>query len=281
MTSESFKSIIDRDLSISQAKELIDFISPLLKECINYSSNLIARCFLTSGERETVKLAPLFLSQHMLGLADAIEVLLSQCCVQVVYTILRSLFEANLSIIYMLNDYPRKSIDWMFCYYQENLKLFKKIAISRQVNEYDDFIKKLEQKLYEHQFDDVRDEYANLGGKKNWFSLYRGPKNIYELAESQNKEGMYDSLYKISSSFVHATEIPLLANIKINGVDKSTIRPLREWEGMQVNTIITLKLVCEIDEALLTRFRPQELPEYKKWYIENIRESILKLEKTL
>ncbi len=50
MTTESLSKILNRDLAEADAKQLIDLVSPILKEVINYSTWAYSRC-LSTGDK--------------------------------------------------------------------------------------------------------------------------------------------------------------------------------------------------------------------------------------
>ena len=66
---------------------------------------------------------PLLMSYlHILEMADGIDVLLSQSCVTPAIPLLRSMFESNLGITYMLEkDTDARSYDWLVAHYRARL----------------------------------------------------------------------------------------------------------------------------------------------------------------
>ena len=94
MTTEPLKTLLDRELSKADAKEVISIASPLLQELVNYSTNAFARCATSTTGKENEDLATLLLYLHIIEMIDGVEVLLSQSCAIPAIPLVRSSFEA-------------------------------------------------------------------------------------------------------------------------------------------------------------------------------------------
>ena len=102
MPSAPLESILYRELSKAQAKEVLAKATPLLQELVNYSTHALARCATSPSGEIDVDLSILALYRHIIEITDAIEVLVSQCCAEASSPLLRSSFEALISIEYIL-----------------------------------------------------------------------------------------------------------------------------------------------------------------------------------
>ncbi len=108
MPTEPLKKLLDRDLRKVEAKNLIEISCQILKEIVNYGTNVFGRC--ESGRRpENIKNIPeeghiaiLLLYLHVIEMIDGIEVLLSQSVVIPSQTQLRSAFEAFLQLEWLV-----------------------------------------------------------------------------------------------------------------------------------------------------------------------------------
>ena len=82
VATKPLESILYRELSMAEAKEIIELASPLMQELVNYATNVLARCATsrTLSGREDEDVAALALYRHVIELTDGIEVLLSRSC---------------------------------------------------------------------------------------------------------------------------------------------------------------------------------------------------------
>ncbi len=82
----------------SASKPLIEKASPALQEAINYATTVYERCR-TSKKGSTEEAFPVIaLYLHIIQMTDSIEVLVSNCCPTPANLLLRSSFEAKLSL---------------------------------------------------------------------------------------------------------------------------------------------------------------------------------------
>ena len=101
---EAFKYILNRDESVSNIKDHFQEEVNLLKSFVDYGTNLIPRCYKQSDrEVEDIVVLIVFL-KHIISMLDGIQVLISQGCVYPAYLQVRSLFEAHLSIEWILKE---------------------------------------------------------------------------------------------------------------------------------------------------------------------------------
>lgn len=126
------KGILDRDLSIASARHIIDKYSPYLKELIDYSTNVLARCEQSLKGTKGTHLSPIFLYYQAIQFADGIEALASQSCFTATKPLLRSLMETSYSIEYMIeNDYELLSKAWLVQSYLERRGSLESLEPSR------------------------------------------------------------------------------------------------------------------------------------------------------
>ena len=102
MPTGPLKGILDLDwVEDARKREPVRSASLLLREVLNYASNVFGRCDHSSGTGD----GPiLLLYLHMIQMIDGVEVLLSQCCVDAAIPLLRSSFECLLAMDYILED---------------------------------------------------------------------------------------------------------------------------------------------------------------------------------
>ena len=81
MRDESFKYILNRDESVNAIKDHFQDTTKLIRDVIDYGTNLIPRCFKQSDRRleDVVILAVLL--KHIVSMLDGVDALISQGCV--------------------------------------------------------------------------------------------------------------------------------------------------------------------------------------------------------
>ncbi len=159
-------------------------------------------------------------------LADAIEVLCTNSCVYPTLPLLRSLFEAYLSMHYLMEKktlYKRRAYAWMVANTHARIDRFRKLdpqtsrgeALRRELGK-----DEVQIDLDALPSDSVRDAIDNSlqlldhnegyrrgnaeyletkrrrKGLLNWYSLYGGPNNLRQLAAHLGHMGQYEFLYR-------------------------------------------------------------------------------------
>jgi len=209
MPTESFKPILDRDTAIELAKPIIDLASPILKEAVNYATNVYARCS-SSKKGRLYEAYPVLASYvHLIQMADSIEVLISNGCAAPVELLLRSAFEGKLTIEHILekrSKSKKRAFSWLckrvideielherFSPSHPKSKEFKAIYENDQLGKQREFpflpevsevVDRLKNNLKQSEYAEVYSEYQKRRAKTRypeWYSLYEGPKNLREF----------------------------------------------------------------------------------------------------
>ena len=302
MPTKPLETILYRELSIIDGKEVIDISCAVLQELVNYSTKVFARCATsTSDEEENIPVPLLYL--HMVEMTDGIEVLLSKCCAVPAKPLLRSSFEALLSIEYILAEkYALRALSWLAFFMRKRLALYKsydssttegkdlhrllsadKIAGDVELEyppEFDDFILNYEERLASPKFEPVRDEIEryrqeNNSRPKQWYQLsgppppQRAPWNLQQLAKHLERGGMYEVLYREWSSIQHA----VAPSRFIATTDKETqaIRALRDPSQVATVADFAVTFMVNATRLVLQKFRPGEESSFSKWYVQEVR----------
>ena len=110
MPTEPLQRLLDRDLQRVGAHPLIQVACPLLREIVNYGTNVFGRCEANTQHARVENipgeghLAILLLYLHIVEMIDAIEVMLAQSVAVPSLLQLRSTFEAFLQLEWILKD---------------------------------------------------------------------------------------------------------------------------------------------------------------------------------
>lgn len=225
MPNEPFKKLLDRDLSKASLREMIDVASPTLREAVNFGTQAFARCqsSVPSDAEPDVDLPALALYYHILEMTDAVEVLVSQCCLVPAKLQLRSSFEAMLSLEYILeNDYRQRSFCWLHQQLRNKLEFYNIVnpkteigkaygvawAKMMQPNLTDKKIEpakilpkemmptvlsdteELNKLLNNHTYSSIEAE-AKKRSYPDWYRLFNGPQNIRDLSKYLDKQAKF------------------------------------------------------------------------------------------
>jgi hypothetical protein len=300
MPTKPLETILFRELSIAAGKQQIDLASPLLIEVINYATNVFRRCFDSSENEDDVDLALHMLYLHQIEMADGVEILISQSCPIPASLLLRSMFEANLSMEYILeDDYKNRSLSWLLYYIKDQIKISDELDPSTSVGQRfseakqsDVYIKdldfsnlesiavlkkeNLESLLQKEHFLPIIEE-DNSGNYRHWYSLFEGFPNLFELANHLNREIEYRILYSGWSKISHALDASrFLSHITS---DDPLDFLLRNPNEINTATGFAILFLIMSTRRILAKFRPSE--KWENWYIKEILESNRKLWSTI
>jgi hypothetical protein len=305
MPTKPFEPLLYRDLRKVEAKKVIEIASPLLQELVNHATNAFQRCQVETAKGVADEHLPVLSSYyHTIEMADGIEVLISQSCTIPAILLLRSSFEAILTIDYILEkDYRKRAFAWLVCYVRDRLHKYKMLDISTQegkefqivfnndlVREQIELpplpklgnnIRNLESLLEkpDYQFADI--EYKRMKkiihGKPNWYSLYDGPRSFQKLAAHLKRGAIYEMLYRHWASISHASDLSHFLAKKNNGTP--ALNPIRNHEELIMVTGLACTFILEATRLALSKFRPGEMNSLRRWYITEVSKPYLLFQK--
>lgn len=295
MPTQSFDPILNREIAKEIAKSVIDVASPTLQETVNFATNLYPRCQTskTGKKLEAFSLLALFL--HVIQSIDAVEVLVSQSCGAPANLVLRSAFEAKLSIEYICEQKSEKrAASWSVKHILQEIEYYKnynpidpkgvqflqnwgegdwgKVIGPPSLVDASSIIKGLEDKLKKPIYIDVYKDYQQMrkGRSKlpEWYSLYEGPKNLWELSQHLKHGVEYEMFYKAWSKQSHANDthhltLPMPDGTSILGPLRSPLDLVNVSTGGLVIMMNTLMLI-------LKKFRPDEISYLRDWHRKEI-----------
>lgn len=174
-------------------------------------------------------LPPVMTFLHLIELADAVEILLESSSVHPAKLLLRSMFEATLTIEYLFKaDTKRRCFAWLVCRAHRELSAYEVMSSNTQAGglfrresendeiemdlelvpqeDLDEAIANLRQLLRQDNYAEAEAEYRRLSKRRKpeWHSFYGGPITIRDLAKTLGQLRTYQFLYKTWSELVHA-----------------------------------------------------------------------------
>lgn len=302
MPTKPFEPLLYRELAKVQVKEIIDVSSPLLQELVNYATNAFQRCQTSSTGAKDEDLPILVSYLHIIEMTDGIEVLISQSCPIPAIPLLRSSFEAQLTIDYLLEaDYQRRAFAWLVEYAHQRLTQYEMLDPSHQrgkdfravlladevgqsmklptIPDLPQAIQNLQSLLSKPNYNVVETEYQNIKKikkrKPNWYSLFGGPSDLRQLARHVGRGGQYDFLYRYWSRIIHAHDLSRYLTRTSEGTP--AFKPLRNPEEIRQVYGITATLIIAATRKMLGKFRPGEETSFRKWYIREVKDRYLAL----
>ncbi len=304
MPTKQFEPLLYRELRKVEAKEVIEIASPLLQEEVNYATNAFQRCQASSTGAKDEDLPLLVSYLHVIEMTDGIEVLVAQSCPIPAIPLLRSSFEALLTIDYILEaDYQRRAFAWLVCYVHERLSQYEMLDHSHprgkeflatlaadEVSKYMKLpsfpnlaqaIQNLKSLLKNPNYQVADSEYQRLKSRRkrkpNWYSLFSGPSNLRELARHLNRGAQYDILYRYWSHVTHAADLSRFLTKTDEGY--AAIKPLRGPEELKLVSEIASSFILEATKKMLGKFRAGEMASFGRWYAREAQKRHLALTK--
>jgi len=271
-----------RDFSKAKAREFIDLAVPFLKELVNHATHALVRCKGCASLDDALDLPLLALYRQIIELTDAIQVLISECCPAAAIPLIRADFEAFISMEYLLKDdcqYRNRSYAWIVCSFFKDLDIIKLLEPSSQegiafqtvlandsvfsritlpdqqmVTNNKEFVENI--LFNDPNLKDTVDEYKSMINPRtkkgpNWYSLYQGPKSIYEMARNLDRAAWYKLIYSQWSAFCHAADARSF-------MKENFIRPIRTLDEMKYVTVITFALIMGATRHVIGKIRPGE-----------------------
>lgn len=298
MPTEPLQSILYRELATVNAKPLIQIASPLLRELVNFGTNALVRCATSTKRKVNEDLAVFSLYRHTLEMTDGVEVLLSQACATPSIPLLRSSFEALISMEYIVQsdaEYVTRSLSWLVGYIHERIRTYQRLdptttrgadilkAIEQDESiqslplppkiEIDKALHNLTALLADPQLAAIHHDFLSLPGRKAWYRLYGGPNDLRQLSHRVGRSAFYEYLYRYWSRVSHAHHFA--ASIAEDPKGHARFRPIRDPQELKPVAAVAASIALAATRKLITKFRPGETVAI--WYQRDVRPLISQL----
>jgi hypothetical protein len=287
------ESILYRELSKVEAKEIIEVASSLLQELVNYATNALARCATSTSGGVDEDLAALALYRHITETTDGIEVLISQACPNSATPLVRSSFEGLLSVEYILEEdqyYVSRALAWLVGYAHQRLDLYERLDVSTtkgkqfeklynndkvasniplpSIVEVQKAQSNLRSFLSKPHIQPIETEFRKHKRQPHWYQLFGGPSSLWALADHLERGAQYEVLYRYWSRAAHAQD--LLAFIDKTAEGEQAIGRLRDPGRIQEVTTYAASFMLATTRLVLGKFRPGE--DLSQWYKQEVLE---------
>lgn len=298
MPTEPLQSILYRDLSKAQARPVIEVASGVLQELVNFASNALVRCETSTKGQDNEDLVVLFLYRHIMEMTDGVEVLISQSSATPGIPLIRSSFEALISMEYIVEDdaeYVMRSLAWLVDYLHQRLDLYESLdpstsrgqefqrALSQDKtvstipvvaeDRVRQAVANLQDLLAKPQFAAIEKDFTELKGQRAWYRLYGGPNDIRRLAHHVGRGAQYDFLYRQWCRVSHAHDFAPFFAKTLDG--EAAIRGIRDPSDLKDVANFAATFMLGATRALIGKFRPGE--DISTWYSREVRPGYVQL----
>ena len=295
---QSYRPILDRELSARNMEPLDDIALRPLREAVNEATRAAKRCLEAATSTRDAHVAPFSLYRQSIQLADGIEVLLSKSCVEAAIPLLRSLFETVLGLKYILekNDsYRARSLACLCGDTQRRLDFFRAVRDGRITEELSarlgekyieervvPEIEKLQAALDKPHMEDVLKAYAERQKRwrfPRWYSLDNEElTSLGKLAAHVDCKDMYLLGYSRWSGVVHGNSVT--EAFEPVGDGEAALKQIRHPEKLCEIAERTLDFLSDATLEMLGRFRPAEEASMMNWYESKIMPAMERLKET-
>ena len=286
MREPELTSIINRLESEVNANATYSKQIELLIDFVNYGSSLIARAYDSSKRDIDDVMIIAVLLKHIVQMLDGVQVLISAGNTHVATLQARSAFEAYLNMLWIMKGDSKRKARF---YYVFELRKQRKWALRATPNtqEREKFME-----LYK-EYDFVKainwDELAaiakanlsainstlskpalkpinDMAEKTNYLDWYKalGVQSIKILAKEVNELPIYDLYYGKFSDVMHASSYRDQIKVMSGRIE---LQPIRYLTDAQTVILMSCHVATKGYRAIIERYRPGELPNFKQKYI--------------
>lgn len=305
MPTTPINEFIPREIDNPDIKRILKHISALIKEVVNYGSHVF-RWGIDIIKKGDENVPAFLMYRNIFELIDSISVLIRHSCVEPCNLILRSLFESFLNYIYLFEkDFKLRGMDFLVwnrhkeiislrrfdpkddLYVQYEKKKEKDIIIkdmpSKTIPDIEEQINNLK-KLFElPSYKDSSAEYERMKSTKvkppkHWYSMRNGPNDLCQLADHLGFPAQYEILYRSWSDLVHGTDI-LKDKFSIEAPGVVSFSQLRLPSEAPFVAFMAITFGLRAIRMLTEHYMPERAKENAEWYLKEIKDSYLNLNK--
>jgi hypothetical protein len=290
-----FDKLLQREQVLSDVEQNLKPWINLMRDLVNYGTNLIPRCFGSSPRSLADAVVLGILLRQFVAMLDGAEVLLSNGAVHAAKLQMRALFESTVYIHWILLGDAEKKCDY---YYVHNL-LRKRLwaeraqgtsAVGQQfiaimntigVQQSQEAAAAAAQQLPEidrvlglPKFALINADFDSRKGRKNDVNWYvpLGPRTLRAVSESIGKQAEYVLIYSGGSEVMHGSNYDHHVEFTTGRITFSPIRYLKDFGWVyHYSATLTLGMYRRILEA----YRAGEIPSFNRKYMEKWRKDFM------
>lgn len=300
---KEYQALIDRVTSLEHVSRNFADILNVFRDVVNYGSNLVPRCFVSSRRELKDAIVLGVLLRQSIAMFDAIEILLSNAAVYPCHLQIRALFEASLYLEWMLQKDTETRARY---YYVANVRQERIWAMRTQSGSPDnvsyrnamerfgdlfqettkrladrgkDYLKEIDYILAQASFADINKSIETLRKKRKtpyelpWYAPL-GPQSVRQIAVDLSRLHEYEIIYSPSSEVIHSTSHK--AHVQFSQ-GKIQLTPIRYLAGIDNVARFSMATIFKIYMDILHHYRGDELPDFRAKYQEDWRKAFMNI----
>lgn len=296
-----YKALIDRDTSVEQLNENFSEILIVLRDVVNYGSNLVPRCFVSSNRRLEDAIVLGVLVRQAIAMFDAIEILISNAAVYPCHLQTRAIFEVSLYLEWILQKDTERRAKY---FYVANVRQERVWAMRTQTGSSEnvsygkvmepfgnlfpettkqlatqsqEYLREIDRILAQASFEDIDKDIETCRAKRKtpydppWYAPL-GPRSIRQLAKDLKRLHEYELIYGPSSEVMHSTSHKHHVKFSQGNIH---FTPIRYLEGIDTIIRFSMATMLKIYKTVLGHYREGELPNFGKKYLDDWQQAFM------
>ena len=289
-----FRDMIESTEQWAGYEKLLSDLAHFVGDCVRFLIDAYDMAEAGSFQEQCYSHATvLMLTRHVIESVDGVSVLAERGCAENCGPLLRSAFEGQLGVLYILEaDSKRRALSYQVAHAHRKIKTYRKCdpddALGKQLRAElkDDpmadvfdrvpgdlraMIANLEGMLAKPEYAPVEQEWQTTrrGKDPEWFALFGGPRDVRSLAIHLKLGAAYEGLYRSWSDVIHAGS-------GLNHVGPSdqpgaiVIRPIRHPDGLESACSLAAQICLHTARSLVQKYGPENWERFRQTYSEKI-----------
>ncbi len=299
-----FRDLVEPGEAWAEYEKLLSDLSTFVGDCVRYLINAFKVAHVKAAQEKcSSHTTVLMLVRHVIESIDGVSVLVQKGCAENCGPLLRSAFEGQLGVLYILRaDSKKRGLAYQVAHAHRRIKLYRKFdpsdAVGKELrNELKDdpmsallgslpldlkaMVVNLENMLKQPEFEPIEEEWQRIRTTTRkdpeWFALFGGPRDVRSLAKSLQLGASYEGLYRSWSDIIHAG-----SGLKHVGPSDRpgaiAIRPIRHPDGLENACVFAATFCLTTARTLVQTYSPGETDQFRRQYMEHIRDRYQQLQ---
>ena len=284
-------AILDRDTVTTDAKKHLTPWLELMRDLVNYGTNLIVRCIHSSERKTKDRVVLSILLRQAVAMLDAVEVLLSNGSSHAANLPMRALFEASTYIEWILLSDSELKARYYHVHNLRRKRLWagrtqagspEKAAFASQMGKYGmnitdeveqrsrDQIKEIDRILALPELAMINADFDAAKAKRRlkydvaWY-IPLGPRNLAAIAHEIDDVALYVILYSGASEVMHSSSDDPHVQF---AAGKLSIKPIRSLADFPTVFQFSVSIALRLYRRILQEYRSGEISAFSRKYVE-------------
>lgn len=296
MLEKPHPTILNRDEPRAVTEKHFFKQTELLRDMVNYGSNLIVRAFHSSPKKMSETVVCGVLLKQIVAMVDAVEVLLASGCGHASFLPARTAFEASIYLDWiLLADCERRATRYIVANFRDERLWAARVipgteeeAIFRQISntlgfdvyanrptlpsEANNHLAEVNRILAQPDLEPIDQEFTRARGTNKhdpqWYQL-DGLRSFKQVADQVGRLSEYEFFYSKGSQVTHTGSY----KDHIRFADGQVIfKPIRHLSDVNVLLNFVVSVCLGAYMKVLKKYRPGELEAFSKKYLEDWRD---------